>query len=186
MPASAKKAGKSVQGSGLNAGAVRKKRQIKGSFSDQKTKWLEIVPYGIIGGMIPEASAILFRRKEEEGQKEKGQFMVWLSDLQSRMAVEQNMSRERPFGFAQKILKESGNLPERCFFIKTEEGRDIVALTFQGALKPIQFYADEVISFCMLNKCRFFCAKDFLKESYREIPKRLKPKLSEERPLYLN
>ncbi len=175
---------------GLKAGSARppgpagpKSPGAKGHSPDRKKKWLEVAPYGIIEGMIPEASAMLFR-----DQKGRRQFMVWLSELQSRMAADQIGNREQPFGFVQKILKAGGSLPESCFFIKTEEGRDIVTLTFQGgALKPLQFYADEVISFCMLSKCRFFCAGDFLENASRgEIPKRFMSGASEKRPMYLN
>ena len=160
----------------------RKKRAAENVFLDKGRKWLEVAPYGIIGGMIPEASAMLFRGKNGEGQ-----FMVWLSELQSRIAIEQGANKERPFGFVQQILKASGSAPERCFFVKTEEGRDVVTLTFQGgALKPIQFYADEVISFCIMSRCRFFCEKSFLEEAHRDIPKRFKRPYSEKKPMYLN
>ncbi len=147
----------------------------------KKQDWLEIIPYGIIGGMIPEASTMLFKRKQGEGR-----FVVWLSELQSRIAIDQNLNKEQPFHFVQKILKKNKSNPKNCFFIKTDQGRDIVVVTFKGSLRPIRFYADEIISFCILNKCRFFCTKDFFKQSRRELPNRFKQKILEQKPMYLN
>ncbi len=146
-----------------------------------KTNWIEVAPYGIVGGMIPEASTMLFKKKHGEGH-----FIVWLSELQSRIAIDQNLNKEQPFYFAQKILTKIQSTPKNCFFIKTDQGRDIVVVTFKGSLKPIRFYADEIISFCILNKCRFFCTKDFFKQSRRELPSRFKQKVLEQKPMYLN
>ena len=146
-----------------------------------KKNWIEIIPYGIVGGMVPEASTMLFKRKKGDGR-----FIIWLSELQSRIAVDQNLNRERPFHFIQKILEKTKSYPKNCFFVETDQGRDIVVITFQSSLKPIRFYADEVISFCILNKCRFFCTKNFLKESHRELPNRFKQKMLEQKPIYLN
>jgi len=147
-----------------------------------KKKWIEIVPYGIVGGMIPNASTMLFKKKEGEDR-----FVVWFSELQSRIAIEQNLSKEKVFDFVQKILKANNSLPKYCFFIRTEQGRDIVKLSFNNSLKPLQFYADEVISFCMMNSCRFFCTSDFFRQPQGEIPKRFLNKQSlDNKPLYLN
>ena len=144
-------------------------------------KWTEIVPYGIVGGMIPDASAMLFKSKEGDGR-----FIVWFSELQSRIAIDQNLNKEKVFGFVQTILKASNSLPKYCFFVKTEQGRDVVKLSFRNSLKPIQFYADEVISFCIMNNCRFFCVAEFFKQSRREIPKKFQKRVLDEKPLYLN
>lgn len=147
----------------------------------KKSKWIEIVPYGIIGGMIPEASTMLFKKKQGEGR-----FVVWFSELQSRIAIDQNLNKEKVFSFVQKILKESNNLPKHCFFVKTEQGRDVVKLSFNSSLKPLQFYADEVICFCMMNNCRFFCTAEFFKKSRGEIPRRFRKQALVDKPLYLN
>ena len=147
-----------------------------------KKKWIEIVPYGIVGGMIPDASTMLFKKKEGEDR-----FVVWFSELQSRIAIEQNLNKEKVFDFVQKILEARNSLPKYCFFVKTEQGRDIVKLSFNKPLKPLQFYADEVISFCMMNSCRFFCTNEFFKQTRGEIPKRFRKKQSlGNKPLYLN
>ena len=123
----------------------------------KKTKWIEIIPYGIVGGMIPEASTMLFKKKDGEGR-----FAVWFSELQSRIAIDQNLNKEKVFDFAQKILKANNSLPKNCFFIKTEEERDVVRLSFNNSIKPLQFYADEVISFCMMKQLPLFLHSGFL------------------------
>jgi len=146
------------------------------------TNWVEIVPYGIIGGMIPSASTMLFKSKKGEER-----FAVWFSELQSRIAISQNLHKEKVFSFVQKILESSGNLPKYCFFMRRDQGRDVVRLSFKGDLKPLEFYADEVVSFCMMNQCRFFCTPDFFKHHTGEIPKRFKNiSLLNKSPVYLN
>ena len=144
-------------------------------------KWIQIAPYGIVGGMIPGASTLMFKRKNK-----KGHFSVWLSELQSRMTVEQSLNKEQPFHFVQKILKATKNIPKRCYFLERREDRDIVVVTFSGSIKSIRFYADEVISFCILNHCQFFCTEEFFKKPSRELPQRFKNQLSHKRPDLLN
>ncbi|MCZ0932306.1 MAG: hypothetical protein OXJ52_04030 [Oligoflexia bacterium] len=148
----------------------------------KKNQWIEVIPYGIVGGMIPSASTMLFKRKNGEDR-----FVVWFSELQSRIAIEQNLNKEKVFSFAQKILKASDCIPKCCFFVRKEQGRDVVRLSFNNSLKPLEFYADEVISFCMLNNCRFFCVSEFFQEHSGEIPKRFrKHSLLSKTPMYLN
>ena len=144
-------------------------------------KWIEIVPYGLVGGMIPEVSAMLFRRK-----KGVGRFSIWLTELQSRVALDQSLNKEQTFSFVQKIFKQEKITPEKCFFVKTEGDRDVVMVSFNKNRKALEFYADEVLSFCMLNNCQFFCTKEFLETSRNEIPRRLKRKVLEKKPAYLN
>ena len=146
-----------------------------------KQKWTPVVPYGIIGGMIPGASSLMFKKK-----KGKGHFSIWLSDLQSRMAVDQSLNKEKPFHFVQKILVATKNVPKKCYFIERQEDRDIAVVTFNGGIKSIQFYADEIVSFCILNHCEFFCMEDFFKTPSRELPQRFKSQLLHKRPALLN
>lgn len=151
----------------------------------KQTRWIEVVPYGIVGGMVAEASSMVFRQKAGVGR-----FSVWLSELQSRMAVSQSLNQEQPFDFVQKILKANKILPRNCFFVETKDDRDIVVVTFSEGQseirKALKFYADEVISFCISNNCRFFCTKEFLNESRRGLPRRFQQKVMEKKPFYLN
>ena len=144
--------------------------------------WVEIIPYGIVGGMIPKASTLLFKSKKGEDR-----FVVWFSELQSRIAIEQSLNKEKVFNFVQKILKTHNILPKYCFFVKKDQGRDIVRISFGKSIKTLEFYADEVISFCMINDCRFFCTKEFFTQSPEEIPKRFKNvSIMNNNPMYLN
>ena len=148
----------------------------------KQSRWIEVVPYGIVGGMISEASTMVFRQKTGVGR-----FSVWLSELQSHIAVSQSLNKEQPFDFVQKILSANKILPKNCFFIETKNERDIVAVTFSEKNgKALKFYADEVISFCILNNCRFFCTKEFLNETRRGLPQRFRQKVMEKKPFYLN
>lgn len=145
-------------------------------------KWISVVPYGIIGGMIPGASTIMFKKKQG-----KGHFSIWLSDLQSRIAVEQSLNKERPFHFVQKILSATKNKPKKCYFLERKNDRDIVLISFEGNIKNIKFYADEIIAFCILNHCEFFCSKEFFLTPNKELPQRFKTQMSsDKRPALLN
>ena len=144
-------------------------------------KWIEVIPYGIVGGMVPGASAMLFKKK-----KGVDRFSIWLTELQSRIAVDQSLNKEQPFSFVQKILKDEGRAPEGCFFLGSKNDRDMALLTFHGKKKSLEFFADEIISFCILSGCRFFCTKDYLEGSRHEIPRRFKGEILEKRPHYLN
>ena len=117
----------------------------------RKKNGFEVVPYGIVGGMIPEASTMLFKKKSGEGR-----FVVWFSELQSRIAIDQNLNKERVFSFVHKILKANNCMPKYCFFVESEQGREVVQIAFNKLKNPLRFYADEVISFCMMSNCRFF------------------------------
>ena len=144
-------------------------------------KWIEVIPYGIVGGMVPGASAMLFKKK-----KGADRFSIWLTELQSRIAVDQSLNKEQPFFFVQKILKDEGCTPKDCFFLGSKNDRDMALLTFHGKKKSLEFFADEVISFCILSGCRFFCTKAYLESSRHEIPSRFKGEVLEKRPHYLN
>lgn len=154
---------------------------MKKKTENKKEKWIEIIPYGIVGGVIPEASTMLFKQKDGDGR-----FVVWFSELQSRIAIDQSLNKEKIFDFVQKILKANNSLPKSCFFVKTEKGRDIVELSFNNNSKSLQFFSDEVVCFCMMNNCRFFCTQQFLSQSNREIPHRFRKKALVDKPLYLN
>ena len=163
---------------------MNKKRKINKRSSKESPKentWVEIIPYGIVGGMIPKASTMLFKSKKGEDR-----FVVWFSELQSRIAIEQSLNKERVFNFVQQILKTHEILPKYCFFIKRDQGRDVVRISFGESIKTLEFYADEVISFCMINDCRFFCTKEFFAQSPEEIPKRFKNVPLMSKSMYLN
>ena len=153
----------------------------------KKKAWIEVAPYGLVGGMIAEASTMIFQQKNGDRR-----FSVWLSDLQSRIAVSQSLKREKPFDWAKKILDAYKIIPLACFFVETKDERDIVAVAFQrgGAGKSgekiIQLYADEALAFCILSNCRFFCREEFFNEKRKKIPRRFKEQASYKKPFYLN
>lgn len=151
--------------------------------SNSSSKWLEVSPYGIVDGMIPKASTMVFKRKNG-----KESFSIWLSELQSQVAINQSINKENTFGFIQTTLKKLNIKLKYCFFTNSKHGRDIVALTFEGNLKPVYFYADEVISFCILNRCRFFCKESFfIRKSNNRLPKRFQENVElYKKPVYLN
>ena len=147
----------------------------------KQTKWTELLPYGIVGGIVPEASTMLFKTKEGSGR-----LSIWLSELQTRIAVDQSLSKEQPYSFAYKILKSLKLSPQSCYFVESKGDRVRAVVRFAGN-KMMKFYADEIISFCIFNNCRFFCSKKILnRSSEEELPERFKKQSLEKRPLYLN
>lgn len=161
---------------------TQKKQMSQKSKTTQKREWIEILPYGIVGGVISGASTMLFKKKSG-----KERFVVWFSELQSRIAIDQKINKEKVFDFVSKILSKNKSLPKYCFFVSTHQGRDVVKLSFGNSLKPLTFYADEVICFCMMNHCKFFCTQDFFTHIKTEIPKRFQKKtLVNDKPAYFH
>ena len=156
--------------------AAAKKRPVK-----KQRRWIEVTPDALIGGRAMDAAAMMFR--EVKGEE---RFPVWLSDLQSRIAVAQGTGGDRPYEFVHKILESAKALPKLCFFVETKEERDIVVVTFGEGVKTLRFYADEALVFCIANNCRFFCTKAFLKSKSNILPSRFRKKSSGKKPLYLH
>ena len=160
----------------------RRKKSASSSSALKRQKWIKISPYGVVAGMIPSVSAVLFKGKHEEER-----FVVWLSELKSRIAVEQNLNQEKIFDFAHKIFSRNNCLPKQCLFVHSSQGRSRVLLYFENSKDHMDFYADEVVCFCMMSNCQFFCTEEFLKQaSQEEIPQQFRKEDLSEKPLYLN
>ena len=160
----------------------QKKSASSSSSALKRQKWIKISPYGVVAGMIPSVSAVLFKGKHEEER-----FVVWLSELKSRIAVEQNLNQEKIFDFAHKIFSRNNCLPKQCLFVHSSQGRSRVLLYFENSKDHMGFYADEVVCFCMMSNCQFFCTEEFLKQaSNEEIPQQFRKEALSEKPLYLN
>ena len=145
-------------------------------------KWVEIAPYGLVGGMAPDLSLMVF--KEKKGEK---RFAVWLSQLQSQIALEQGLRKEETFSFLSSFFRSVNIYPKKCYFVKNKNGEQLVRVQFDGDKKvSTVLRADESLAFCIYHNCRFFCTLEFM-ESMRHIKMgRHINKIKREPPVYLN
>lgn len=150
--------------------------------SKNEKKWIEVIPYGLVGGMVPGLSLIVF--KEKKGEK---RFAIWLSRLQSQIAVQQGLRKEETFSFFNSLLRSLGVQPKKCYFTKNKNGEQFVEVHFEGEKKiSLNFKADESLSFCIYHHCRFFCTLEFM-DSMREVRmKKHMNQIKRESPVYLN
>lgn len=148
----------------------------------KKTNWIEVIPHGLVGGMAPGLSLVVF--KEKEGEK---RFAIWLSKLQSQIAIQQGIRKEETFSFLTPLLKSLNVSPKVCYFRKSGEGEPHINIHFQGEKKiQITFKASESLAFCIYHKCQFFCTYQFM-ESVRELRfENISRKIKRESPLSLN
>ena len=145
-------------------------------------KWIEVTPYGLVGGMAPGFSLVVFKEKKGENR-----FAIWLSKLQSQVAIQQGLRQEETFSFLNSFLKAVNTRPKECYFIKNKNGEQMVKLLFEGDKNlTLTLKADECVSFCIYHHCRFFCTSEFM-ESMRSVKtgKHIK-RIKREPPLYLN
>ena len=147
-------------------------------------KWLEMVPYGLVGGMAPGMSLVIFKEKTGDNR-----FAIWLSRLQSQVAFQQGVRREETFSFLNPLLRSFQIKPTKCFFIRNENAEQFVKLHFSSKEKKVQLTlkANECIAFCMYHNCKFFCTKGFI-ESMREVKigKNFFKNVKREPPAYIN
>ena len=151
--------------------------------SKGQKKWIEVIPYGLVGGMAPGLSLVVF--KENKGES---RFAIWLSQLQSQVAVQQGLKREETFSFLNPILRHLNMTPQECYFVKNENGEQFVKVIFKKNEEKLKFVlkADETVAFCIYHNCKFFCTMEFI-ESMKSVQagKYIK-KVKRESPSYLN
>ena len=162
-------------------GALKEKRR-----SDKKTeekKWVEVVPHGLVGGMIPNLCLMVF--KEKEGSK---RFAISLSRLQGQISIHQSMHREEPFRFISELLNTMKVRIEKCYFLKFHKGSISVQVTVSGHpnIRSMNLNADDVIPFAVYSSCRFYCTDQFMMEMLDQKMEQPLKKGTMRKPLYIN
>lgn len=162
-------------------GALTEKRR-----SDKKTeekKWIEVIPHGLVGGMIPNLCLMVF--KEKEGSK---RFAISLSRLQGQISVHQSMHREEPFRFISELLSAMKVRIEKCYFLKSQKGNINVQVIVSGHsdIQSMSLNADDVIPFAVYSGCRFYCTDRFIMEMLDQKMERPLKKGVMRKPLYIN
>ncbi len=175
--------------SGRTLSVVKQERnqlRKKSDESDKKTKeknWVEVIPHGLVGGMIPNLCLMVF--KEKEGSK---RFAISLSRLQGQISVHQSMQKEEPFRFISDLLNVIKVRIEKCYFLKYEKGNINVQVILSGhpAVHSMSLNADDVIPFAVYSGCRFYCTDRFMMEMLDQKIEQPLKKNAIRKPLYLN
>ena len=149
----------------------------------QEKKWVEVIPHGLVGGMIPNLCLMVF--KEKEGSK---RFAISLSRLQGQIAVQQSMHREEPFRFISDLLSVMKVRIEKCYFLKCDRGNISVQVIVSGhpEIRAMNLNADDVIPFAVYSGCRFYCTEQFMMEMLDQKMEQPLKKGAIRKPLYLN
>ncbi len=151
--------------------------------NNNNQKWVEVVPHGLIDGIEEGLSLVVF--KEKRGEK---RFAIWLSKLQTQIAIKQGFKKENIFSFLNPFFKSLNLFPKTCYFKKNKEGGSDIIIHFVGGARKLKFTvnASECVSFCIHHNCQFFCTHEFI-ESIREVKSgNLSKKIKRESPLSLN
>ena len=149
----------------------------------KEQKWVEVIPHGLVGGMIPNLCLMVF--KEKEGSK---RFAISLSRLQGQIAVHQSMNREEPFRFISEMLNAMKVRIEKCYFLKYEKGNIYVQVMVSGhpIVRSMNLNANDVIPLAVYSGCRFYCTDQFMTEMLDQKVEQPLKKGSIRKPLYLN
>ena len=160
-----------------------KEKNKTGGKSTTEKKWIEVVPHGLVGGMVPNLCLMVF--KEKEGTK---RFAVSLSRLQGQISVHQSMQKEEPFRFVGELLNRMKVKIEKCYFLKYDKGNIIMQVIVSGhpGVHSINLKADDVIPFAVYSGSCFYCTEQFMMEMLDQKIEQPMKKGAIRKPLYLN
>lgn len=180
-----KKEVKTPDGSGLILEKAVDALKEKSNFQKktETDKWKEVIPHGLVGGMIPNLCLMVF--KEKEGSK---RFGISLSRLQGQMFVHQSMRKEEPFHFLGELLNAMKVKIEKCYFLKYEKGNISTQVIVSGhpAVRSMNMYATDVIPFAIYSASRFYCTEQFIMDMLEQKMEQPLKKGSMRKPMYLN
>ena len=165
---------------------VKTNLQVVPETTDKKLKekqWVEVIPHGLVGGMIPNLCLMVF--KEKEGSK---RFALSLSRLQGQISVHQSINREEPFRFVSELLASMKVRVEKCYFLNCENGKIDMQVIVSGhpEVHSLNLKAGDVIPFAVYSGCRFYCTDQFMLKMLDQKMDRPLKKGSMRKPLYLN
>ncbi len=147
------------------------------------SEWIEVVPHGLVGGMIPNLCLMVF--KEKTGSK---RFAISLPPLQGKIALNQSLNREEPFRFVSELLGAIQIRIEKCFFLQNNKGCISVQVMISGhpSVHSLQLTASDVVPFAVYSGCQFYCTKKFINEMLDQKVDQPLSKSVIRKPLYLN
>ena len=147
--------------------------------------WLEVIPYGLVGGMVPNLCIMVF--KEKNGANS---FAVPMSSMQAKLIINQGAKKGDPFRLIKELLRVFKVRVHECYLQQNKDGQVVTRLVVRdrddSIIQSIQLPAGDVIPFAMYAGCSFYCTKQFIKSMLnQEIDVRMSD-LSTKKPLYLN
>ena len=146
-------------------------------------KWVEVIPHGLVGGMVPHLCLMIF--KEKGGSK---RFAVSLSRLQGQISVQQSINKEEPFRFVGNLLGAMKVRIEKCYFLKCAQGSISVQVILSGhpAVRSMNLNANDVIPLAVYSGCRFYCTDQFMADMLDQKMERPLKRDFMRRPAYMN
>ena len=148
-----------------------------------KKEWIEVIPHGLVGGMIPNLCLMVF--KEKKGSK---RFAISLSRLQGQISIHQSMNREEPFRFISELLNAMKVRIEKCYFLGCHKGNISVEVVVRGHpnVHSMNLNANDVVPFAVYLGCRFYCTDEFMGTMLDQKMERPLQKGAMRKPLYIN
>lgn len=133
--------------------------RVKGGEDDP---WIQLVPSGIM--VLPGSARPVFLLKHEETGET---LPVWMHPLDASVGLHElsQGAEGSPHAVARQLLEKMGVEKVDCY-IQERVGHHQYAKVMLSGTAPadtvLRVRADEVISFCLANKARFFSTKSFI------------------------
>ncbi len=154
------------------------------AFRDGSRMWVEVVPHGLVGGMIPNLCLMVFKEKMGSNR-----FAVSLPPLQGKITLNQSLNKEEPFRFISELFSAMKVRIDNCYFLQNKKGHVTVRVGVSGHpdVCSIDLTASDVIPFAVYSGCQFFCTKKFINEMMDQtIESPSHKKIAIRKPNYLN
>ncbi len=162
---------------------LRKKMEQEAEKQKQAT-WLEVIPHGLVGGMIPNICIMVFREKTSSNS-----FAVPMSSVQAKIIINQGSKKGDPFRFIKELLRALNLRINECYLQQEKKqilARVVIKDSNDSVVQSLQLPAGDIIPCAMYIGCSFYCTKQFIKAMLdQEIDVRLSD-LPSKKPLYLN
>lgn len=155
---------------------------------------IEVFPYAI-SLSSPQSRPILIL-KSKDGRDV---LPVWMSPVDAGIAIadsQVHLPASSPHRLTQRILKQIGIELESCDFVEVVGHHQYVDLKFKGdeRIEKVRARADEAMSFCLVQKAKFFSSREIMNRSRdlnEELAKveqkvQLMPQFVQSRPQFLN
>jgi uncharacterized protein len=142
--------------------AIASKTSRYGAQLQPKKEWIELFPYGLVVNAEQTRPVMVF--KDKNGRHV---LPVWMSPVDAGVAMSQSSHQlpdAGPHKVTWKILQPLGISLKTCFFKEIRGHYQIVDLNFEGdsRIQTIEARADEVISFCLSGKAKFYATIEFM------------------------
>jgi len=133
----------------------------KSDSSDSSEEWVELFPAGISVNSTM-GRPVLILKDEHQVQV----LPVWMHPLDAGVALAElsNGSGATPHSITRRLFEALEVKVESCAFVDLVGHHQFVHLAFEGhpKLKSLRMRADEVMSFCLQARARFFSTPSYM------------------------